>query len=767
MRTILKIAKAEINTLFYSPIAWFLSIVFLVQCALGYMSRLEQYHIFQDMGPLYYGLLRKMTNHVFAPREGIFPSVVGNIYLYVPLLTMGLISREINNGTIKLLYSSPIKIRQIVAGKFAAMMAYSFLLVLILSIFVVAAVFNIRSVDIGLLLSGLLGLFLLLCAYAAIGLFMSSLTSYQIVAALGTLITFAVLEYVGDLWQGIDFVRDLTYFLSISGRTDHMLLGLITTKDVLYFILVIYIFIGFTVVKLEAERASKRGIYTKMKYALIFFSALLIGYFTSQPRLTGYFDASATKQMTLVPNSQKIIKELNDGPLEVTVYANLLDQYFYNYGRPDMRIQDFKRWEPYMRFKPDIRFKYVYYYDEPDSIQMIHKYNQGKSLEQIAQSLSKGIQVDMKDFKTPAEIRKIIDLSAEHNRYVMQLKYKDRSTFLRVYDDMTVMPAEREIDAALKRLTTSTFPKICFLEGEFERSKDKLSDRDYGKIATARTFRYAFVNQGFDVTSVSLQDEEIPADIAVLVIADPKTAFSPVVLGKIQKYIHEGGNLLIAAEPGKQAVLNPLIQQMGVTIMDGTLVQKSVDLSPEVIQPAFTKEGIMISDRLEDFIRDSMKLTMPGTAGLSYSNNGPYKITPIAMTDKKVSWVKKGALTADSADVAFSAEAGDEQMSVPTILALSRKVNNKEQRIIITGDADFIGNGELSKSGINFEFASDLYGWFTMGQYPIDTRRPPGKDDWINLSAEGVTALKVIFIWVLPALLVAFGAIFLIRRKRK
>lgn len=767
MKTTLKIAKAEINSLFYSPIAWVLGIIFLIQCGLSYVSTLSEYLTYQELGPQYYNILKEMTNHVFAPGSGLFPQVIGNLYLYIPLLTMGLIAREINNGTIKLLYSSPIKIKQIVVGKFVAMMFYNLILLSILSIFVVAAMFNIRSADIGMLLASLLGVYLLLCTYAAIGLFMSSLTSYQIVAALGTLVIFATLEYVGGLWQGIDFVRDLTYFLSISGRTDNMLFGLITTKDIIYFVLIILMFLGFTVVKLQAERESKAGFKVRIRYILIFCTALLVGYITSLPQLTGYYDASVRKQMTLVPNSEKIIKEFGDEPLEVTVYANLVDIFFANLATPDKRNEDMKRWEPYRRFKPDIKFNYVYYYDVPHPNQQLLKYNPGKTLKQVAENAAKSLGMKMQDFKTPEQIKKLIDLSPEHNRYIMQLKYKGRTTFLRVFDDMTIVPTETEIDAALKRLTSSKFPKICFLEGEFERSKSKLGDRDYGKISGDKAFRYALVNQGFDLSAVSLEHDQIPADIAVLVIADPKVKFSPVVLSKIQKYIDEGGNLLIAGEPGKQDILNPLISQMGVKIIDGVLVQKSTDFALDDIRPRFTSFSTIISNKLEDFIKDSLTLSMPGTAGLSYHQQGSYHINPITLTDERYSWNKKGKLTLDSADVVFSPGEGDEKRAIPTILALTRMVKNKEQHIIITGDADFISNAELSKSGVNFEFGSKLFGWFTNGQYPIDTRRPKSKDDWINLSDNGITTLKIFFLGIFPGLILAVGSVFLIRRKRK
>jgi ABC-2 type transport system permease protein len=166
----------------------------------------------QEMGPIYARWLSYLTSTVFGLPQGLYEMVTTKIFLYIPLLTMGLISREINSGTIKLLYSSPIKIRQIVIGKYLAIMVYNLLLITILVVFAVSGMLSIHSADKGLLFSGLLGIYLLLCAYSAIGLFMSCLTSYQVVSAISTLVLFAVLGYIGTVWQNIDFVRNLTFF---------------------------------------------------------------------------------------------------------------------------------------------------------------------------------------------------------------------------------------------------------------------------------------------------------------------------------------------------------------------------------------------------------------------------------------------------------------------------------------------------------------------------------------------------------------------------
>ncbi len=241
MKMILKIARTELRNLFYSPVAWFLTIVFLVQCGLyytGMVFNMAKYQAFAfENTPAFKDFGISLTSSVFGSYNGVFTNVLQNLYLFIPLLTMGMISKETNNGTIRLLYSSPVTIRQIVLGKYLSIVIYNCLLVSIAGIFMVNGVLSIQSADYGLMLSAALGFFLLVCAYTAIGMFMSSLTSYQIVSAVATFLSFYVLSKIGGLWQEYYLVRDLTYFLPILGRTSKMMKGLITTNEVIYFVL--------------------------------------------------------------------------------------------------------------------------------------------------------------------------------------------------------------------------------------------------------------------------------------------------------------------------------------------------------------------------------------------------------------------------------------------------------------------------------------------------------------------------------------------------
>ncbi|MBS1565168.1 MAG: ABC transporter permease subunit, partial [Bacteroidetes bacterium] len=357
MKLIFKVARTELRTLFYSPIAWFLMIAFLVQCGISFFTQMEFAARMTSMSASkeFYG---SITSWVFLGLAGMFGNVMDKLYLYIPLLTMSLISREMSSGTMRLLYSSPVSMVEIVLGKYFAMMVYSLLMVMIVAIFMFSGVTSIQHPETGMMLSALLGFYLLLCAYSAIGLFMSCLTSYQVVAAVSTFVMIGVLSYIGGIWQDVAFVRELTYYLSIRGRAQHMLQGLISTKDVLYFFVIVYIFLGLSIFKLRAGMESGSRMVKAMRYVGVVASALLIGYLSSIPGFIGYWDTTSDHANTLTPRVQEIVRNLGREPLKVTTYANLLDKYYYM-GSPSYYNQSKARWEPYMRFKDNIQLDNV------------------------------------------------------------------------------------------------------------------------------------------------------------------------------------------------------------------------------------------------------------------------------------------------------------------------------------------------------------------------------------------------------------------------
>ncbi|TCC91059.1 Gldg family protein [Pedobacter hiemivivus] len=774
MKLIFKIAKNELRNLFYSPVAWFLSITFLVLCAVFYTSGIGPWAKSQDVSvmndPNFKGYGVSLTESIFVNGEGVFNIVLQNLFLFIPLLTMGLISREINNGTIKLLYSSPVKTRTIIFGKYVAVMIYNMILLSMLGIFIVAGLFDIQSADYGLLLSAALGFYLLVCAYTAIGLFMSSLTTYQIVSAIGSFMLIFILTRIGVLWQKYDFVRDLTYFLSISGRTHKMLKGLITSNDVIYFLLIVYIFLGFTWIRLQGAREVRPWFVKAGRYMAVMITALLIGYATSRPGVIGYWDTTAGKTNTLHENTQKIITELGDEPLEVTLYTNLLGVGEYS-GFPQSRNNYlWALWEPYLRFKHNIKFNYEYYYDVADEDSTIFRRFPGKSLKEIAALVAYASDVNISMFKTPPEMRKIIDLKPEAYRLVMQLKYKGRTTFLRIFTDNDFWPDESQVGAAFKRLTQPKMPVIMYVTGNLERNIHKKGEREYSFHSLDKEQRRSLINQGFDLDTVALDYQDIPTDISTLVLADPKTMLSATAISKLQEYINKGGNMLILGEPGKQQMLNPLLQQIGIQLMPGILVELSKHETPEKIIPYITLSGADLAP--DDYLlnlkkskgQDSLRVGFPGAIPIHIIDSSKFKMATLMTTVPGKSWLKAGRLVTDSVAPIFSPQEGDtRENSFPVMLGLTRKVNNREQRIVVCGDADFLSNYRGGGAFMSMAFFS----WMNYNQFPNYTPKPKPADDRFSTTYARANMMRIIFVWILPAILLILGTTILIRRKRQ
>jgi len=137
---------------------------------------------------------------------------------------------------------------------------------------------------------------------------------------------------------------------------------------------------------------------------------------------------------------------------------------------------------------------------------------------------------------------------------------------------------------------------------------------------------------------------------------------------------------------------------------------------------------------------------------------------------KKVAPVVPKAPDPDPDILSFDPIKGDQQGPLPAVLGLSRTINGRQQKIVVAGDADFLSNAELARFNLqtcNFDFSTGIFSWFTNGEFPIDSSRPPAKDNHLDLTDSGLTLLKVLLMGILPGLLLILGSILLIRRKRK
>ncbi len=775
MKEIRDIARMELQKLFYSPIAWIILILFGVQSGIQFMQLIRSVVIAQELGHS----VDNITFNVYSSTSGIFNTILGNLYLYIPLLTMGLLSREFSSGSIKLLYSAPISNRQIVLGKFLSIMVFGLAMVSIVFTEVLLGAFTIKEVDIPLILTGVLGLYLVICTYAAIGLFMSSLTSYQIIAAIGTFAALFGLTQVARLWQEIEFVRDIIYWLSINGRSGTFINGLICSEDVLYFILVSGLFITFTILRLKGIREKSSKYVSLARYAGVFIIVALLGYVSTIPFLMKYHDSTRTKVNTLTPNSQEVLAKLK-GKITISSYINIFEEFHFMYGAPPFQKYDMDKYKQYRRFYPNIKMKYNYYYALPvqESFLKSHKERfKDMTLEEALKKACTSYGINAKLFKPASAYANEIDLKEELNRFVRKFTTEDgKSVLLRTFDGIVMFPLESHKTAAFKALVED-LPLVAFVTGHDERDVNNFGSRGYFSITKEKPSRHSLINNGFDFMECGLF-KPVDKNINILIITDAKTNFSDKEMKNLDDYIKRGGNLVIACDIGRQDKMNPLVEQFGVRFMPGQVVEHNKGYEIDLVTAVSTKESWKLAYQFED-MHDESVVVMPGTVGISYEPQDGFKYTPVLVSDTVKSIAAIDSLgswnelqTTDFIDnvATYSLEKEEVLGPITTALALSRKLEGKEQRIMILGDADCFSNSELSRSrnGINASNSLMAYGmfyWLSDNEVPIDVRRPQPPDNEMYLRTGDVSFFNVLYKIVIPALLALTFLLIWLRRK--
>lgn len=778
MKTIYDIAKNELRQLFYSPIAWILLAIFFVQTGMTFSGAISMMLRYRSLG---FGL-SSVTVQIFSDAwSGIYPSIQGYLFLYIPLLTMGIMSREKTGGTDKLLMSSPVSEIQIVLGKFLSMKIYGLIMMSGIIVQIIVSSIIVKSIDIGPVLSGFLGLYLLLLAYSAIGIFMSSLTRYQIIAAVGTIAALFGINYMTTVGQGVPVIREITYWLGIAGRADTFIQGMICSEDVVYFIAVIALFLSLTVLKLRGESASRNRGKKALSYITAAAVFCAIGFISSRPAAKFYLDTTRMKSCTLTKESQEIMEQM-EGPLTITTYVNLLGTNYY-YGLPRNYTRDVERFAWYTRFKPEIRMKYVYYWHKSESNPLDNKKFEGLDEYGKAKKMAEINRVKLNRFLTPEQIApydSIVGLAEEDYSFVRVIERNDGNMAkLRLYDDQEQHPGEREITAAMKRLVCEV-PVVGILKGHGERDINSIGERGYFTFAQSRTFRHALMNQGFNVREVNVSEERIPEDISILMIADPQEAIPEKDLKAIYDYIEKGGNLFIAGKPFNREKLSPVLEQLGVSFMEGTIVQESSRYDSNLTLCDIAPESIGISEGFGAYISQKKEIAGVGTMAVitDKAASKGFDIHCLATTDTLSTdttrvWNEINA-TDFSIRPEYNPELGERLLDrAPVAVAMKREIGEREQRVVVLGNADMIANGELlmSRSGVNaanYCLIMESFRFLSNGEFPILADRMPGPDNELRYIDRGARVwFKWIFNVIIPVITILLGTFVLIRRKSR
>lgn len=293
---------------------------------------------------------------------------------------------------------------------------------------------------------------------------------------------------------------------------------------------------------------------------------------------------------------------------------------------------------------------------------------------------------------------------------------------------------------------------------------------DYSFFSSELSLRSALINQGFDVEDFSLSGKErIPDEVDILVIADVRSKIPEGDFRMICEYIERGGNLFLLGEPGTQEFINPLAELIGVRFRDGMLLQAREGYLPSLTIAGMDPEGDEKFPVFQKMRQYGFCFALPGCTGLEIQKKG-FGITPVACVGDSISW-QVNRLYAEDALKGLNHPGPAEGKVLPVIVALDRKVGDKEQRILVAGDADCISNAELTRArqGVktaNFTLATESFRWLARDEFPVLFPSIPPRDNELYLGRKDMPWLKFGTMGLLPGLLaLAYGVVHY-RRKR-
>ena len=219
------IAKRELQTFFDSLTAYIMLVAFLGFS--GFFTWLYGSDIF----------LRNQ-----ADLQVFFSIAYWTLFFFIPAITMRTMAEEKKSGTIELLLTKAVTDWQIVVGKFLACLIL-ILVALALTLPYYLTVWKLGPVDHGSVLTGYLGLILMSSTYISIGIYTSSITNNQIVAFLLALLVgiffHIIFDVLANIFTGV--IGGFFSYLSLSSHYESISRGVIDSKDLVYFLSIIFL----------------------------------------------------------------------------------------------------------------------------------------------------------------------------------------------------------------------------------------------------------------------------------------------------------------------------------------------------------------------------------------------------------------------------------------------------------------------------------------------------------------------------------------------
>ncbi len=301
MKRVWTISKREFKNYFVSPVAYIVIGVFLIVVGWFFFSTFFIYN---------QASLRKLFD--------LFPYVLAFI---IPAITMRLFAEEKSQGTIETLKTLPFNDTEIVLGKFLG--AFLFSLVMLLPTVSYAIFVSLMGdLDLGAVFGGYFGSILLIASFVAIGVFSSSITKNQVVSfIIATLISYFLVLLKTFMVVIPESLVTFFRVLSVNYHFDNFAKGIVDSRDIVYFLSLIIIFLIATLEVLREKdvKKEKKILASSTARLALYVILLVVLNIAENASSTFRFDLTENKIYSLSKVSKESVKQLVE-PMTVKVF---------------------------------------------------------------------------------------------------------------------------------------------------------------------------------------------------------------------------------------------------------------------------------------------------------------------------------------------------------------------------------------------------------------------------------------------------------------
>jgi ABC-type uncharacterized transport system involved in gliding motility auxiliary subunit len=293
---------------------------------------------------------------------------------------------------------------------------------------------------------------------------------------------------------------------------------------------------------------------------------------------------------------------------------------------------------------------------------------------------------------------------------------------------------------------------ILFVSGHGERSPDRGANFDVSNWV--RQLR----QRGFQTRSLSLaENPTIPGNTSVLVVAGPQSQLLKGEVQAITHFVNTGGHLLWLHEPGSLWGLGSVGEQLEIEFHPGMIVdplsQMLTGSATAIVVGKYSSHPIV-----KNFIDNTV---FPTACGIGLANTSKWKQS-VLLDTRESAWSETGPLNAKARR--------DKGIDVPGPLnigvALTREVEQKEQRVVVICDGDFLSNSFLANAG-NLELGMSVINWLSHDDAYVNIPVQTVADAKLNLSATSQNIMMAIFVVIMPVALIVIGLVIWLRRRRR